>query len=458
MSFHHSLFTIHYTLFTTLHSRIFAAMFDPNYEFTAAQRFMNYVQIDTQSDPQSNSTPSTEKQKNLSRLLVEELKQIGISDAHLDEWGYVYATIPSNTDEPVPVLCFCSHVDTSPDAPGKDVKPIIHKNYQGQDLVLPDDPRQIISTKDHPYLKQKLGEDLITASGKTLLGADDKAGLAIIMDLANYLSQHPQLKHGVIKILFTPDEEIGRGVNKADLKKLGADFGYTLDGGERGAFTDETFSADGVTVTFNGISAHPGYAKNKLVNALKLAGTFLDLLPKDEFSPETTDDREGFVHPVRIEGIAEKVKVEFIIRDFQTARLKMHETRLEQFAKQAVGKYLGSSYEFEVKEQYRNMKEVLDNFPEITENVKEAMKKAGVKFERHSARGGTDGSRLSFMGLPCPDIFTGEMAFHSKHEWVSIQDMQKSVEVLVHLVSTWHEKAGKNLKNAAVKEEKASYH
>lgn len=433
-------------------------MFDTNYKFTVAERFMRYVQIDTQSDPQSSSIPSTEKQKDLSKVLVEELKQIGLQDAHLDEWGYVYATIPATTEKDVPVICFCSHVDTSPDASGKDVKPIVHKNYNGQDIVLPDDRSQIISVKDHPYLKQKVGDDIITASGKTLLGADDKAGVAIIMDLANYLVQHPEAEHGVIKILFTPDEEIGRGVNKADLKKLGADFGYTLDGGERGAFTDETFSADGVTVTFNGVSAHPGYAKNKLVNALKITGTFLDLLPKDEFSPETTEDREGFIHPVRIEGIAEKAKVEFIIRDFQTSRLKMHEQRLEQFAKQAVGKYPGSSYEFEIKEQYRNMKEVLDNFPAITENVKEAMKRAGVKFERHSARGGTDGSRLSFMGLPCPDIFTGEMAFHSKHEYVSIQDMQKSVELLVHLVETWFEKGEKNQKNAAVKEEKSSYH
>jgi tripeptide aminopeptidase len=432
-------------------------MFDPNYKSTVAERFMRYVQVDTQSDPQSDSIPSTEKQKDLSKILVEELKQIGIKDAHLDEWGYVYATIPATSDKTTPVICFCSHVDTSPDASGKDVKPIVHKNYQGQDIILPDDHSQVITTRDYPYLKEKIGDDIITASGKTLLGADDKAGVAIIMDLANYLTQHPEVKHGVIKILFTPDEEIGRGVNKADLKKLGADFGYTLDGGERGSFTDETFSADGVTVTFNGISAHPGYAKNKLVNAIKVAGTFLDLLPRDEFSPETTDDREGFVHPVRIEGIAEKAKVEFIVRDFQTSRLKMHEMRLEQFAKQAAGKYPGSSYEFEVKEQYRNMKEVLDNYPDITDNVKEAMKKAGVKFERHSARGGTDGSRLSFMGLPCPDIFTGEMAFHSKHEYVSIQDMQKSAEVLAYLVETWHENPDKNSKNAAVKEEKASY-
>ncbi|MFI5185358.1 MAG: peptidase T [Chitinophagales bacterium] len=410
------------------------------YCFTVEERFIRYVQIDTQSDPQSGTTPSTEKQKDLSRILVDELKQIGIDDAHLDEWGYVYATIPFTTNKKVPVLCFCSHVDTAPDSSGAGVKPIVHQNYRGQDIILPDDSSQIITIREQAYLKQKIGEDIITASGKTLLGADDKAGVAIIMDLANYLMKNPEIKHGLIKILFTPDEEIGRGVNKVDLQKLGADFAYTLDGGEKGSFTDETFSADGVVIHFHGISAHPGFAKNKMINALKVAGTFLDLLPKNEFSPETTEDREGFVHPVRIEGIAEKVKVEFIVRDFETKNLKLHETRLEQFAKQAVGKYPGSSYSFEIKEQYRNMKEVLKNYPRIEEYTEEAMKRSGVKFKKESARGGTDGSRLSFMGLPCPDIFTGEMAFHGKHEYVSVQDMQKSVEVLVNLAKVWEEK------------------
>jgi len=417
-------------------------MFDKDYEFTATERFLRYVQVDTQSDPQSNTIPSTEKQKDLSKILVQELQHIGIRDAHLDEWGYVYATIPATTEKRVPVICFCAHVDTAPDSSGTGVKPIIHKNYKGQDIVLPDDSTQIISSREHPYLQKKIGEDIITASGKTLLGADDKAGVAIIMDLANYLMKDPGVEHGTIKILFTPDEEIGRGVNKVDLQKLGAEFAYTLDGGEKGSFTDETFSADGVVVTFHGISAHPGFAKNKLVNALKVAGTFLDLLPKDEFSPETTEDREGFVHPIRVEGIAEKTKVEFIVRDFDTKKLKLHETRLEQFAKQAAGKYPGSSYEFEVKEQYRNMKEVLNNYPQVEKYAEEAMARSGVKFKKESARGGTDGSRLSFMGLPCADIFTGEMAFHGKHEYVSIQDMQKSVEVLVNLVHVWCEKSG----------------
>lgn len=409
------------------------------YTYTVADRFIKYVQVDTQSDPQSDSFPSTAKQKDLGKILVEELLEIGLTDAHLDEWGYVYATIPGNTDKKVPVICFCSHMDTAPDCTGKNVKPIVHNNYDGKDIVLPDDTTQVISTKAHPYLREKIGDDIITASGTTLLGADNKAGVAIIMDLANYLIQHPEVKHGAIRILFTPDEEIGRGVNHVDMKKLGADFGYTLDGGPLGSFTDETFSADGVTVTFHGVTAHPGYAKDKLVNALKVAGLFLDLLPKDHFSPETTDGRDGFVHPVHVEGIAEKVSVQFIIRDFDTEKLKKHEARLEEFVKQAVGRYPGSSYEFEVKEQYRNMKEVVALHPQMSEYVQKAMEQAQVPFKKESARGGTDGSRLSFMGLPCPDIFTGEMAFHGKHEYVSIQDMQKAVHVLVQLAQVWEQ-------------------
>ncbi|GAB3416782.1 peptidase T [Niabella aquatica] len=412
-----------------------------DYDFSVADRFLKYVTIDTQSDPHSSSFPSTEKQKNLSRQLVEELHQIGIGDAHLDEYGYVYATIPATTTKQVPVICFCSHVDTSPDCSGAGVKPIVHKNFDGKDITLPDDPAQVISVRQHPYLKKRIGDDIITASGATLLGADDKAGIAVIMDLARYLVTHPQVKHGTIKILFTPDEEIGKGVEKVDLQKLGADFGYTLDGGKRGTYTDETFSANGVAVTFYGVSAHPGYAKGKLVNAMKVAGTFLDLLPKDSFSPETTDDREGFVHPVQMEGTVEKAAVHFIIRDFDTATLKLHEKRLEQFAKQATGRYEGSSYTFESKEQYRNMKDVLKDHPQIGEYVKEAMSRSDITFRQDSARGGTDGSRLSFMGLPCPDIFTGEMAFHGKQEYVSVQDMQKSVEVLIHLVQVWEEKS-----------------
>ena len=402
---------------------------------------MRYVQIDTQSDPLSQSQPSTEKQKDLSRILVEELKALGIGDAHLDEHGYVYATIPSNSNKNVPVICFCSHVDTAPDASGAGVKPILHKNYQGQDIVLPDDATQIIKTSEHPYLKEKIGEDIITASGTTLLGADDKAGVAIIMDMANYLMTHPEVKHGTIKILFTPDEEIGRGVDKVDIKKLGADFGYTLDGGERGSFTDESFSADGVQIVINGVITHPGYAKDKLVNALKIAGDVLASLPRAELSPETTEDRQGFIHPVRVNGIAEKATIDFIIRDFITDGLKKKEDFLLSIVEMVMENYPTASFEFNVTEQYRNMKEVLVEHPQVSDYAEEAMKRAGVTFERKSARGGTDGSRLSFMGLPCPDIFTGEMAFHSKHEYVSVQDMNKAVETIVHLATIWEEKA-----------------
>ena len=415
-------------------------MFD-RYEFTVADRFLRYVQIDTQSDPLSKTQPSTGQQMDLSNLLVQELKEMGIEDAHLDEYGYVYATIPATTLKKVPVICFCAHVDTAPDCSGTGVKPIIHKNYDGKDIVLPDDPAQIISPNEHPYLQHKIGEDIVTASGKTLLGADDKAGVAVIMDMAKYLMMHPEKKHGIIKVLFTPDEEIGRGVDRVNLRKLGADFGYTLDAGERGAYEDETFSADGVTVTIHGVSAHPGYAKDKLVNSMKVAAVFLDSLPKEQLSPETTEKREGFIHPVHIEGIAEKTTIQFIIRDFITAKLKDYEDLMQKKLDETLVKFPGTRAEFSVREQYRNMKEVLDNFPMISEYARQAIQRAGITVVAMSARGGTDGSRLSFMGLPCPNIFTGEMAFHGKHEFVSIQDMQKSVETIVHLAMIWEEQS-----------------
>jgi len=403
---------------------------------------MRYVQIDTQSNPQSASTPSTEKQKDLGRLLVTELQQLGLADAHIDDFGYVYASITSNTAKQVPVICFCAHMDTAPDSSGTGVKPLLHKNYDGSELVLPDDTTQVISPREHPYLKQRIGDDIITASGTTLLGADDKAGVAVIMDFVQFIQQHPELPHGAIKILFTPDEEIGRGVDKADLQKLGADFGYTLDGSERGSLEEENFSADGVTVTFHGISVHPGYAKDKMVNAIKVAAYFVDLLPKDELSPESTEGRYGFVHPVHMEGMLEKATVQFIIRDFVTARLAAYEEWLKDKVAQALAKFPGAKADFVVKEQYRNMKEVLDQHPQVIQYAEEAIRRAGMEPVKMPIRGGTDGSRLSFMGLPCPNIFTGEMAFHGRHEYVSVQDMQKSVETLVNLVRIWEEKAG----------------
>ena len=410
-----------------------------NYNHSAAERFMRYVQIDTQSDPNSPAQPSTEKQKDLSRVLVEELKAIGINDAELDEHGYVYATIPATTDKDVPVICYCAHVDTAPDVTGTNVKPILHRSWDGSDIVLPDDNSIIISKKDHPYLEKRIGDDIITASGLTLLGADDKAGVAIIMDLAAYLINNPSIKHGTIRILFTPDEEIGRGVNKVDMKRLGAAYGYTLDGGERGHLEGESFSADAATVTFNGISAHPGYAKGKLVHAMKVAGAFIDKLPKKEWNPETTEGMEGFVHPVSMEGQLEQAKVSFIVRDFDTAKLADHEARLKAIAEEAVKEFPGATMEFSVKEQYRNMREKLDEVPFVMTNAEEAYKRANITPERLSIRGGTDGSRLSFMGMPCPNIFTGEMGIHSKQEYVSVQDMEKAVEILVHLAQVWEE-------------------
>lgn len=406
-------------------------------EYTVAKRFMEYVQIDTQSDPESSSFPSTEKQKDLAKVLADELTLMGLADVELDNHGYVYATIPATTQKNVPVICFCAHMDTAPDCSGAHVKPIVHHNYQGQDIVLPDDTSQIITTAQHPYLLQRIGDDIITASGLTLLGADDKAGVAIIMDVAQFLINHPEIEHGKIRILFTPDEEVGRGVEKVDMQKLGAHYGYTLDGGERGALEGESFSADGATLTIHGISAHPGYAKGKMVNSMKIAGDILAALPKDSWSPETTEHREGYVHPTAVQGGLEKTVIKFIIRDFDTAQLAVHEARLEALAKNIVAQYPGAHYTFEVYEQYRNMMDILRDLPFVIDYARKAMQIAGVTPEEHLIRGGTDGSRLSFMGLPCPNIFTGEMGIHSKHEYVSIQDMQKAVDTCIALAQVW---------------------
>ena len=401
---------------------------------TVKDRFIRYAQIDTTADPNSESFPSSMIQKDLGKVLVEELKVIGIHDAEMDEWGYVFGTIPSNTDRNVPTICFCSHMDTAPDCSGTNVKPIVHEKWNGSPIILPDDSSQIITVEQHPYLKSKIGDDLITASGLTLLGADDKAGVAIIMDLAKQLIDNPSIKHGKIRILFTPDEEIGRGVDKLDMKKLNADYGYTLDGGPLGEIEDETFSADAVKVTIHGVSAHPGYAKGKMVNAIKVASEFVHELPKDKWSPETTEHREGFVHPLAIEGGLEKATVTFIIRDHDTAKLAEYEAILEGLVQRVVEQNPGAKYTFDITEQYRNMKEILKDLPFVTDYAIQAMKNAGITHKQSIIRGGTDGSRLSFMGLPCPNIFTGEMAIHSKHEYVSDQDMEKAVRTLIELV------------------------
>lgn len=408
-----------------------------NYKSTVEERFIKYAMIDTTADPESTSFPSSEIQKDLGRELVEELKSMGIEDAEMDEWGYVFGTLPNNTGKDLPTICFCSHMDTAPDCSGTNVKPIVHRNYDGNPITLPDDTSQVITTDQHPYLKEKIGDDLITASGLTLLGADDKAGIAIIMDLVHHLVNNPDIPHPTIRVLFTPDEEVGRGVDKLDMDKLNADYGYTLDGGVLGSLEDESFSADAVKVTINGISAHPGYAKGKMVNAIKVASEFVSALPKTEWSPETTEGREGFVHPTKIEGGMETAEVSFIIRDHETPNLEKFEERLKSILLDVLAGYPELKYEFTVTEQYRNMKEIIKDVPFVTDYAIEAMSKAGVDPKPKIIRGGTDGSRLSFMGLPCPNIFTGEMAIHSRHEYVSVQDMEKAVETLTELVQLW---------------------
>jgi len=413
----------------------------PEFTHTVTERFLRYVVIDTQSDPASPTCPSTEKQKDLGRLLAAELLAMGLSDAHLDPFGYVYATIPANTEKQVPVICFCSHMDTSPDCTGKDVKPQIVRNYRGGDIVLPGDPAQVIRAADHPALADQIGNDIVTSDGTTLLGADNKAGLAEIMDAAHFLISHPEIKHGTIKILFTPDEEIGRGVDKADLKKLAADFAYTIDGETAGNIEDETFSADGATITIEGVSTHPGFAKGKMEHAIKIAAAIVDRLPRETCSPETTEGKQGFLHPVGISGALEKTTLSFIVRDFTDEGLREKEALLEGIIKDVMKGFPHSTCRLEIKPQYRNMKQVIDRHPEIVEHAMEAIRRAGLTPVRSSIRGGTDGSRLSFMGLPCPNLFAGEHAFHSRLEWVSVQDMESAVRTIVHLSTIWEERA-----------------
>lgn len=404
---------------------------------TALERFLRYVQIDTQSDPNSPTVPSTEKQKDLGRVLVEELLAMGIQDAHLDEYGYVYATLPSNVAHKVPTICFCSHMDTAPDCSGTGVKPLVHRNYQGQDLVLPDDPTVVIRMADHEDLAHQIGNDIVTASGTTLLGADNKAGVAAIMDAVHILLQNPQLKHGAIRILFTPDEEIGRGVDKVDMKKLGAKYGYTIDGETAGSLEDETFSADGAVVTIHGVASHPGFAKGKMESALKIAAKIAAKLP-DKISPEHTEGRQGFIHPVHLEGNLEKATLKLILRDFTEAGLKRHGATLRRLVDGVLKGYPNSRAEVNISAQYRNMGVVLRRHPKVVANAMEALRRAGFAEPlKRSIRGGTDGSRLSFMGLPCPNLFAGEHAFHSKQEWVSVQDMEKAAETIVHLAQIW---------------------
>lgn len=405
-------------------------------------RFLHYVRFDTQSAERSTTYPSTLKQLALLDELVKELREIGLADAGRDANGYVFATIPATTRKTnVPVIGFLAHVDTSPEMSGANVRAIVHRNWAGGDIVLPDDPTAVLRPSENPALRERVGDDIVTASGTTLLGADNKAGVAEIVAAAEYLMAHPEIPHGPIRLGFTPDEEVGGGTTHFDVKRFGARFAYTMDSGGRGQLDGETFSADSMTVSFQGFNTHPGFARGRMINAIKVAADFISRLPKGGLSPETTDDREGFVHPYVMEASVERTAVRFIVRDFATAGLREKEDFLEQLARDTVAAWPGAAVTFEVKESYRNMKEVLDRHPEVMDNAREAIRRAGIELVETRIRGGTDGSRLSFMGLPTANIFAGEHNFHSRLEWVSAQDMEKAVEVIVHLAQVWEERA-----------------
>jgi tripeptide aminopeptidase len=415
---------------------------EPTLKDATLRRFLHYVTFDTQSDENSETYPSTPKQLALLKHLHNELKELGLKDAAMDEHGYVFATIPATTKKAnVPVIGFIAHVDTSPEMPGADVKPIVHKNYQGQDLVLPDDPKPVLKYKDNPLLADQIGCDIVTASGATLLGADNKAGVAEIVAAAEYLVQHPEIPHGAIRVGFTPDEEVGNGTKFFDVEKFGAKCAYTMDGETKGEIEMETWSADAMTIAFQGFNTHPGYAKGKMINAIKVAADFVNRLPKDRLSPETTEGHDGFVHPYVVNASVEKTSVKVLLRDFKTARLREQEALLTKLAKETVADWPGANVEFKVEESYRNMKEVLDNHPQVVENAREAIRRTGLALREHPIRGGTDGSRLCFMGLPTPNIFAGEHNFHSRLEWVSAEDMALAAKVIVELAKVWEERA-----------------
>ena len=406
------------------------------------ERFLRYVTYDTQSDMKSDSFPSSAKQLVLLEQLVKELQAMGIQDAARDEYGYVFGTVPATTKKAnVPVVGFIAHVDTSPEASGENVKPIVHTDWNGEDIRYPDDPNLRLRPSELPMLKSRIGYDIVTASGKTLLGADDKAGVAEIMAAAEFLVQHPEIPHGAIRVGFTPDEEIGGGTRFFDVKKFGAAWAYTMDGETCGVLDSETFSADSMEVRFQGFVTHPGMAKGKMVNSIRIAGDFLAKLPKDRLSPETTEGREGFVHPVDMDAAVDRTSVRFIIRDFSTPGLKEKEAMLEKLAREACAAWPGSSVTFEVQESYRNLREILDRNPQTIECAREAFRRSGLDPVDGAIRGGTDGSRLSFMGLPTPNIFAGGHQFHSRLEWVAVEDMEKAVEVIVNLAQVVEERA-----------------
>jgi tripeptide aminopeptidase len=401
------------------------------------------VKIDTQSSEDSDTFPSTPGQLELLRLLKQELIELELDQVTMDEHGYVFATVPATSGKKnISTIGFLAHVDTSPEMSGKNVKAIVHENYQGQDLVLPDDPSAVIAFADNPHLADQIGCDIITASGTTLLGADNKAGVAEIMGAVEYLLNHPEIAHGEIRIGFTPDEEVGAGTDYFDVARFGADCAYTMDGETRGELQVETFSADSITVTFHGFNTHPGFAKGKMINSIKVAAEFITRLPEDGLSPETTEAYEGFVHPYVLDAAVEKTSVKLLVRDFETQKLKEYEQLVAETAEATVQHFPGSHHEIQVEESYRNMKEVLTDYPDVVEHAAEAYRRAGLEPEINPIRGGTDGARLSFMGLPTPNIFAGEHNFHSRFEWISIADMHKAVEVIIELCRVYEENAG----------------
>lgn len=404
-------------------------------------RFLTYVKFDTQSSEESDTYPSTLKQLELSKHLVKELKDLGLEDVELTEHGYVFATLPANVDHPVPVIGLIAHVDTSPEVSGAGVNPVIHENYQGGDIVLPADTSQVIEYRNNPDLKNCIGHDIITTDGTTLLGADNKAGIAEIMGALTYLIQNPEIKHGKIRVAFTVDEEVGTGTEHFDVKHFGADFAYTIDGEAAGEIEDETFCADTAIVKVKGVNVHPGYAKGKMINGIKIAAEFIDRLPKNSNSPETTEGREGYLHPHAIKGGVELTEITFLVRDFTVEGLKEREKLLAHIARELSDKYNPASVEMEVKESYRNMKYKIDEHPEVVEYALEAVRRSGLEPKKNLIRGGTDGARLSYMGLPTPNVFTGGHNFHSQKEWISIQDMEKAVETIVNLLQIWEEKS-----------------
>jgi tripeptide aminopeptidase len=407
---------------------------------TALERFLRYVTIDTRSDEHGTTTPSTPGQLILLRLLVQELHDIGLSDVSLDEFGYVMATIPATSSRgEMPAIGFIAHVDTSPEMPGDGVRPIVHEDYDGRDLVLPDDPSIALRAADNPALQSQMGNDIVTASGLTLLGADDKAGVAEIVAAAEHLILHPEIPHGPIRIAFTPDEEIGRGADHFDVRRFDAVCAYTLDGGGLGDLEYESFSADAITVTFQGFNTHPGYAKGRMVNAIRVAADFISRLPRNGMSPETTEGYEGYLHPYQMQAGADRTSVKVLVRDFVTHALAGKEALVEQIARDVVAEHPGSSFETVVEESYRNMRAVLEQHPKVVSYARDAIRRAGLEPVERPIRGGTDGSRLSFMGLPTPNLFAGEHNFHSRLEWVSAQDMDKAVEVIVGLCRRWAE-------------------